>query len=68
MGTLPSDPLITHTQTILDIVYKQSSINFSNYKKATIWRRIEHRMNVNRYDDIELYIKFLEDSPEEVSQ
>lgn len=63
---MPADPLITHTQSILDIVYKQTSMNFSNYKKATIWRRIEHRMNVNRYDDIEVYTKFLETNPEEV--
>ena len=40
--------------------------DFSLYKKNTICRRIERRMNVNQIDDIEDYVLYLQESETEV--
>ncbi|MGV8962522.1 MAG: chemotaxis protein CheB [Candidatus Saccharimonadaceae bacterium] len=40
--------------------------DFSQYKKNTVYRRIERRMSVHKIDEIESYVQFLQDNPKEV--
>ncbi len=47
------------------ILKKISNINFSNYKKATILRRIERRMMLTHMEQLSDYINFLSESPNE---
>ncbi|NIJ44979.1 two-component system CheB/CheR fusion protein [Wenyingzhuangia heitensis] len=53
--------------SILDEIYKHTNINFKNYKKNTIVRRIEKRMNINNIEKIIDYLKFLRKSNTEKS-
>src|SRR6478735_2640946 len=39
--------------------------DFSNYKRATILRRIERRINVHELDSLSSYVSFMRDTPEE---
>jgi two-component system CheB/CheR fusion protein len=49
----------------LEILRVRTGHDFSLYKKGTIFRRIERRMNVNQIAGITEYISFLQDNPEE---
>ena len=40
--------------------------DFSQYKPSTIYRRIERRMAVHQVDAIDSYVKYLQQTPEEV--
>lgn len=51
---------------ILQAIKQKQKMDFSFYKPSTIVRRIEKRMGINLIDEIEDYIKFLRDNPEEV--
>jgi two-component system, chemotaxis family, CheB/CheR fusion protein len=44
----------------------QTGNDFSCYKKSTIHRRIERRMNVHQFDRLPRYIRFLQGNPQEV--
>jgi two-component system CheB/CheR fusion protein len=44
----------------------QTGHDFSNYKPSTIHRRIERRMAMHQFDQIEAYVTFLELNPSEV--
>jgi len=67
-------PLITSTegktpnslQKIYIILRAQTDHDFSLYKKNTICRRIERRMNIHQIDDIKDYARYLQDSSREV--
>jgi two-component system CheB/CheR fusion protein len=50
---------------VLDILRIRTGHDFSLYKKGTIYRRIERRMNVNQISSITEYARFLQDNPEE---
>lgn len=51
---------------IFILLRAQTSHDFSHYKPSTINRRIERRMAVHQIDLIENYIKFLQQTPNEV--
>lgn len=51
---------------ILGMIRTTTSIDFSFYKPNTILRRIERRMGINQIETAEEYIRFLEESPNEV--
>ena len=53
-------------QKIYIILRSQTDHDFSLYKKNTICRRIERRMNVHQIDDINEYVRYLQDSEREV--
>ena len=53
-------------QKIYIILRTQTDHDFSLYKKNTICRRIERRMNVHQIDDINEYVCYLQDSDREV--
>ncbi|MDH8678713.1 chemotaxis protein CheB [Fusibacter bizertensis] len=44
----------------------QTGHDFSKYKPSTINRRIERRLAVHQIENIELYVKFLQQTPDEV--
>lgn len=53
---------------IFHIIHKRTGINFSNYKKSSILRRMEKRMNVLKGEvhSMESYYKYLEKNADEI--
>ncbi|MEG3755032.1 chemotaxis protein CheB [Psychromonas arctica] len=54
-------------EDIFDILKKQSSINFAQYKSSTVSRRIERRLGINQLKTLDAYLRLLTESPREVS-
>ncbi len=50
---------------ILRVVKSRTGNDFSAYKPSTALRRIDRRMKANNFNDLNLYISFLEDNLEE---
>ncbi len=50
---------------IIDLLHSRTRHDFSHYKRATMLRRIERRMQVNAVADLPAYQAFLETHPEE---
>ena len=50
---------------VIMLLKDYSGIDFSYYKENTIHRRLERRISINRYDNLEGYIPFLEESDKE---
>ena len=53
-------------QTIIEIINQQLPLDFSEYKKSTILRRIKRRAAAHNFTKLEAYIELLRSSPEEV--
>lgn len=51
---------------IFILLRAQTTHNFSQYKPSTIHRRIERRMAVNQIETLDLYVKYLQQTPDEV--
>ena len=51
---------------IFQILKKQSSINFSQYKPSTVSRRIDRRLGINQLTSLDAYLRLLMESPREV--
>jgi two-component system, chemotaxis family, CheB/CheR fusion protein len=51
---------------VLVLISKHSPLDFSNYKRATIIRRIIRKMNQNNISSLPGFIKFLENNPSEI--
>ncbi len=51
---------------IFILLRAQTSHDFSQYKPSTIYRRIERRMAVNQIETVDGYVKFLQQSSQEV--
>ncbi|HYK91978.1 MAG TPA: chemotaxis protein CheB [Acidobacteriota bacterium] len=56
----------TALQKVLLSLRTQTGHDFSHYKKTTIYRRIEKRMDVHNIEDITHYVRYLHDRPDEV--
>ncbi|MFT5693781.1 MAG: two-component system CheB/CheR fusion protein [Oceanicoccus sp.] len=54
-------------QKIFVLLRNQTGHDFSLYKRNTIYRRIERRMNVHQIDGLDEYVRYLEDSDREVN-
>jgi two-component system CheB/CheR fusion protein len=52
---------------LLQMVYKQSKIDFSGYKEATLSRRVERRMAANRMNNLAAYFDYCCKNPGELS-
>lgn len=52
-------------EKIIILLRSQTGHDFSLYKKNTILRRIERRMNVHQIDKIANYVRFLQENPKE---
>ncbi len=53
-------------QKIAILLRTQTGHDFSLYKKNTLYRRIERRMNIHQIDKITNYVRFLQDNPSEL--
>lgn len=53
---------------ILDVVFRVTSYDFSNYKRPTIHRRMAKRMMLKSIHSMPDYLKFLRNNPDEVQQ
>ena len=51
---------------IIILLRAQTGHDFSLYKKNTLFRRIERRMNVHQIDKIHNYVRFLQENPTEL--
>jgi len=53
-------------EKIVILLRTHTGNDFSLYKKNTVYRRIERRMNVHKVDGINSYVHFLQENPKEV--
>ena len=53
-------------EKIIILLRAQTGNDFSLYKKNTLFRRIERRMNVHQIDKIANYVRFLQANPKEL--
>lgn len=53
---------------ILEIAHKQTGHDFSQYKSATLLRRMHRRMSIHNMDDIEKYLELFSENKEEVDR
>jgi two-component system CheB/CheR fusion protein len=66
----PPDVPQTDEQALLDIFTQlrvRTGHDFSNYKRATILRRIERRLGLNELPGLPAYTRFLREKPQEVN-
>ncbi len=61
----PDGPLPAALQKIFAVLRARNQHDFSLYKKNTVCRRIERRMNVHQIDDIAGYVRYLQESDRE---
>lgn len=54
-------------RSILNLLHKNTNINFNYYKRPTILRRTERRMTNLKIDNFEDYLAYLKIHPEEIS-
>ena len=52
---------------VIAIINDSKNVDFSNYKENTILRRLEKRISLNRFENIEDYVRFLANNSREVS-
>jgi len=55
----------SNLEKIIILLRAQTGHDFSLYKKNTLFRRIERRMNVHQIDRIHNYVRFLQENPKE---
>ncbi|MBI2317296.1 MAG: PAS domain-containing protein [Betaproteobacteria bacterium] len=53
-------------EKIMILIRAHTGHDFSLYKKSTIYRRIERRMDVHQIDKIATYVRFLRENPQEL--
>jgi two-component system CheB/CheR fusion protein len=51
---------------ILSVVRSQTGHDFSLYKKTTLSRRVERRLNLHNLENIHSYLEYLKENPDEV--
>jgi len=54
-------------EKIIILLRTHTGNDFSSYKKNTVYRRIERRMNVHKIDHISSYVQFLQENPKEAN-
>jgi two-component system CheB/CheR fusion protein len=65
-----TDPaMASKTQSAIEkiciLLRSQTGHDFSQYKRSTIYRRIERRLGLRQIDGIDGYVKYLQDNPQE---
>src|SRR2546421_2016142 len=55
-----------HLSRIFAMLRNATTVDFTHYKQPTIRRRLQRRMVVQKINNIEQYIKFLQENPSEV--
>jgi two-component system CheB/CheR fusion protein len=61
-----TDKEVNSLKKVFIIMRTQTGHDFSKYKPSTINRRIERRLAVHQLEDIEEYVKYLQQTPTEV--
>jgi len=61
-----SPPSGNPLETIFNLLYQASGVNFKEYKSTTVMRRIERRMQVRHARDLDEYLHLLENDRTEV--
>ena len=56
----------SNLEKIIILLRTQTGHDFSLYKKNTLFRRIERRMNVHQIEKLGVYIRFLQENPGEL--
>ena len=56
----------SHFEKVMVILRSKTGHDFLLYKKTTVYRRIERRINKLQLDDIADYVRFLRENPQEV--
>jgi two-component system, chemotaxis family, CheB/CheR fusion protein len=51
---------------IIILLRTQTGNDFSQYKKSTVYRRIERRMGIHQIDKIASYVQYLQENPSEL--
>ncbi|HKR58872.1 MAG TPA: chemotaxis protein CheB [Pyrinomonadaceae bacterium] len=67
--TIPQEPAKTDEQALLDIFTQlrlRTGHDFSNYKRATMLRRIERRLGLRELPGLDVYARYLRDNAQEV--
>ncbi|HEY1231792.1 MAG TPA: chemotaxis protein CheB [Candidatus Binatia bacterium] len=59
---------LEHLDAILDLLTMRSGSDFTAYKKATLLRRTERRMGINRFGTLIEYLRFLQGNPVEIDE
>ncbi len=62
-----AEPPLAVLQQIFVQIRDRTGHDFSHYKRSTIGRRIERRMNLHRIDSLKLYLAYLQANAGEVS-
>jgi two-component system, chemotaxis family, CheB/CheR fusion protein len=65
-GKTVEDKTQTEVEKILILLRSQTGHDFSQYKKTTVYRRIERRMGIHQISKIANYVRLLQDNPQEV--
>jgi two-component system CheB/CheR fusion protein len=60
------EKVVSALQKISVLLRGETGNDFSLYKKNTVLRRIERRMNVHHIGTMKQYVRFLQDNPQEV--
>ena len=64
--TLPQSTITASLSKVLILLRSHTGHDFSFYKRNTLYRRIERRMNVNQISNIAKYAQHLRERPQEV--
>jgi chemotaxis methyl-accepting protein methylase/PAS domain-containing protein len=56
----------TSLDKVMILLRTKSGHDFSNYKKTTIYRRLERRMGIHQISRIADYVRFLQENPQEL--
>lgn len=66
---IDSDPSVKTTfNSVLTLLGKRTGTDFSNYKMATIERRLQKRISMLKMGSIEEYLKYMERNPQEIDE
>ena len=58
--------ILSNLDKIIILLREQSGHDFSQYKKNTLFRRIERRKGAHQIDKIHTYVRYLQENPKEV--
>lgn len=64
---LESPKLLSGFDAIFQLLRRQHDIDFSHYKRPTVTRRVQRRLQMNQIVDIEEYVERLRTDPQEVN-
>lgn len=69
LGNRTEQPLASRTHSAIEkvcaLLRDQTGHDFSEYKRSTVYRRIERRMALHQLDNIASYVRYLQESPQE---